>query len=210
MNTQPAATTPGTAQPPLDPLADDSVKVHITFHGPFRVATGRAHEGAAQTVNRADLIPASSVKGLLRASAARLLPGRQDLLGAVFGTDTTSTPWHWGQVRFTDPPEVVPRARVSLDPDTGAARNDHLLLGEEVWASAADFTISRHGHVPPDELADHRTVLACAAAGVHALGGDRRRGLGWVTCTPRPAVDESLLARFEELRTADARDRGAR
>ncbi|WP_158558528.1 MULTISPECIES: RAMP superfamily CRISPR-associated protein [unclassified Streptomyces] len=206
MNTESARTAPGAAQPPSGPPAGDRIRVHIAFHGPFRVGTGRAHEGADQTVNRADLIPASSVKGLLRASAAQLLPGRQDLLGAVFGTATTPTPWHWGPVRFTDTPQVVPRARVTLDPDTGAARDDHLLLGEEVWATTAEFTISRQGHVPADQLADHRTVLACAAAGVHTLGGDRRRGLGWVTCTPHPAIDEALLARFEELRAADTRD----
>ncbi|MGW2476580.1 RAMP superfamily CRISPR-associated protein [Streptomyces sp. NPDC001665] len=206
MSTEPAHTTPGAAQLTADPLAGDTVRVHIAFHGPFRVATGRAHEGTDLTVNRADLIPASSIKGLLRASAAQLLPGRHDLLGAVFGTAITPTPWHWGQVRFNDTPEVVPRARVSLDPDTGAARNNHLLLGEEVWATTAELTISRQGHVPADQLADHRTVLACAAAGVHTLGGDRRRGLGWVTCTPHPAVDEALLARFEELRAAGRRD----
>ncbi|MDT9692647.1 hypothetical protein Q5762_30820 [Streptomyces sp. P9(2023)] len=202
MNTQPAHTAPGTAPSAVE----DIVKVHITFHGPFRVATGRAHEGTDQTVNRVDLLPASSVKGLLRASAAQLLPGRKDLLGTVFGTAQTPTPWHWGQVRFPDEPVVVPRARVSLDARTGAARNDHLLLGDEVWATTAEFTITRRGHLPCNQLADHRTVLACAAAAVHALGSDRRRGLGWVTCTPHPVVDEALLARFEELRAGVARD----
>lgn len=218
----------------------DVIKVTVLFHGPFRVATGVATPGTDETVNREDLLPASSLKGLMRASAVRLLPHRPELIHRTFGlrrrvgprTPTEgqewaddaatsasplavaradddwdgSSPWHWsaadlGGVR------ILPRARIAVDPRSGAARRDFLAIGEEVWAGRGEFVITRTGHLDSHTRDIHRTVLACAAAGVHGLGGDRRRGLGWVTFRPEePKVDDVLLRWFAELRTgADTR-----
>jgi hypothetical protein len=60
------------------------------------------------------------------------------------------------------------------------------VLGEQAWAPAARFQISRVGMLDARALteADHVLVLRCAAAAVHGLGAWRRRGLGWVGITP--------------------------
>jgi CRISPR/Cas system CSM-associated protein Csm3 (group 7 of RAMP superfamily) len=182
-----------------------AMQVRIDFHGPFRVSTGRAAAGVNDTVDDLDLLPASSLKGVMRASAALLLPGRQELLDAVFGAAGRPSPWHWSGAAVQDVPVVAQRARIAIDPDTGAARRNHLLVAQEVWARSARFSVTRTGPLTAEDERTHLTVLACAAAGVHALGADRRRGLGWVTCTPLdPQVDDELLAQFEDLRSRDA------
>ncbi|MEU1591767.1 RAMP superfamily CRISPR-associated protein [Streptomyces sp. NPDC005708] len=174
----------------------------MIFHGPFRVATGVARPGIDAAVDRNDLLPASSLKGLMRDSAEKLLPGLPDLVEHVFGGPRKPTAWAWSSARFPDQPEVRMRARVSLDEETGAAKRDHLLFGEEVWARTAEFEVTRHARLPESPLSedDHLTVLACAAAGVHSVGSDRRRGLGWVQCTTGdPVVDAALVDRFRAL-----------
>ncbi|MGW2410129.1 RAMP superfamily CRISPR-associated protein [Streptomyces sp. NPDC001739] len=181
------------------------MRVTITFHGPFRVATGLGRPGIDATVDRNNLLPASSLKGLMRDSAERLLPGLPHLVETVFGSPRCPTAWGWEAARFGEEPIVVTRARVSLDEESGAAKHDHLLFGEEVWARTAEFTVTQYGSLPETDGPSldrdgHLAVLACATAGVHSLGADRRRGLGWVQCTPEdPRVDEELLARFTAL-----------
>ncbi|GGZ83507.1 hypothetical protein GCM10010389_21700 [Streptomyces echinoruber] len=229
--------------------------VTLTFHSAFRVGTGDADGTAHATVDRDDPVPASSLKGLMRASAERLLPYRPEVVAAVFGAPRRPCPWHWSPARFDrspetygpetyrqeacgrqtygqereadqgrdpqaqDPgpdPDVTPpvtrRARVGLDPATGTALGDHLVIAEEMSAATARFTVTRVGPLPlaPDGRPwlglteeDHFAVLACAAAGVHELGAGRRRGLGWVSCeTAEPRLDDALLARFDRLATA--------
>ena len=189
------------------------MKVEIIFHGPFRISTGSTRDGVAATVDHHDPIPASSLKGLMRASAALLLPRQTDLVDEVFGHGGPSgrrhaSPWHWGSAT-ADHPVYEQRARLAIDPATGAGRPGYLFLGEEVWARSATFEITRHRPLDADILARHHAVLACAAAGVHALGSDRRRGLGWVTLRPTdPALDEELLATFEALGPGSTPARG--
>lgn len=186
------------------------MKVEITFHGPFRVETGSTRDGLAATVDRSDLLPASSLKGLMRASAGLLLPHRDDLIIEVFGGRTASgrrvaSPWHWESADL-DPRRVEfdRRARIAIDPRTGAGQPGFLLFGEEVWARTTWFDITRRLPLNGAEPR-HRAVLAAAAAGVHALGADRRRGLGWVTFRPvDPPLDDALLAVFETLRSESA------
>ncbi|MGW8555850.1 RAMP superfamily CRISPR-associated protein [Streptomyces tubercidicus] len=200
------------------------MRVTITFHGPFRVATGTGRPGVQATVDENDLLPASTLKGIMRDSAERLLPGAPGLVTAVFGGRRQPTPWAWEGARFpNEAPVVRMRAQVSLNEETGAAKRDHLLLGEDVWARSAVFDIVQYGPLPHARLPgssgsgrpplsrdDHLTVLACAAAGVHSLGAGRRRGLGWVRCEPAdPAVDDGLLAHFAALAAREREDRRA-
>lgn len=247
------------------------VPVRIEFHGPFRIGTGLAAPGVTGGVDPANLLPASTLKGLMRASATRLLPERQDLVEQVFGMRPAdppagigdvgrepgaargfdgASPWHWSSAAAEpqdqqpgssggatvhnaeaedrddsggpDQPQpresgrpadgagllagvrITPRARVAIDADSGAARRDFLALEHEVWARSASFVITQTGHLTSEQLAVHRTVLACAAAGVHALGAGRRRGRGWVTLRPQdPAVDQALLEQLLRLRGAE-------
>ncbi|GAA3916486.1 hypothetical protein GCM10023084_79590 [Streptomyces lacrimifluminis] len=182
------------------------MRVTITFHGPFRIATGSGRPGIDAAVDRNSLLPASSLKGLMRDSAERLLPGLPRLVEAVFGGPRHPTAWGWDAARFTgEVPVVTTRARVRLDEESGAALRDHLMYGEEVWAHAAEFTVTQHGPLPetggpPLDRDGQLAVLACAAAGVHSLGSGRRRGLGWVRWMPEdPGVDEELITRFTGL-----------
>ena len=49
------------------------MRFHITFHGPFRIATGAAADGLDDTFDPDNPLPASSLKGLMRAHAKNLL-----------------------------------------------------------------------------------------------------------------------------------------
>ncbi|WP_283135336.1 RAMP superfamily CRISPR-associated protein [Rhizohabitans arisaemae] len=193
------------------------MKVTIAFHGPFRVATGVARADTHEAVDADDLLPASSLKGLMRAAARLLLPGGNDLITEVYGSEADRTrtphtpsakarvasPWHWSDAEFTgEGPRTCVRTRVSIDNETGTAKRGHLVSGEEVWAESATFTVTRRFPLYPETARRHRVVLAASAAAVHALGADRRRGLGWVSMTPEdPAIDEALLADLATLRS---------
>lgn len=189
------------------------LSMQIEFHGPFRVATGRAREGVGITVDRDDLVPAASLKGVMRASARRLLPGHQDLVNDIFGQPQGTgprrgSPWHWGPVQFAGPPDIEPRARIAIDPETHTARPDFLVRGDEVWARTATFALRQHRQLAEATRDRHVTVLMAAAAGVHSLGADRRRGLGWVTLRPvDPPLDEARLTALDTL-AADTTDAG--
>jgi CRISPR/Cas system CSM-associated protein Csm3 (group 7 of RAMP superfamily) len=174
--------------------------VTITFHGPFRVATGSARGGTDETVDLADPLPASSLKGLMRACARELLPGARGLVDAVFGTAAEPSPWHWEPVVFATTPQPHTRARVKIDPVTGTAADGHLMFGEELWATTGRFRVTGPGHwIHPHPEEDHRTVLVCAAAGVKSLGADRRRGLGWVSLVPDAPIDAACAQRLLDL-----------
>lgn len=62
----------------------------IEFHGPFRVGTGEAGPGVDATVHRQDLLPGSSLKGVMRSTARQLFGDVMDsrgqpLVDQVFG-----------------------------------------------------------------------------------------------------------------------------
>ncbi|MFC4627997.1 RAMP superfamily CRISPR-associated protein [Promicromonospora alba] len=187
----------------------------LTFHSPFRVATGLARPGLQDTIDPQDLLPATTLKGLLRASAEQLTEDAlhgEPLVGAVFGTKRSASPWAFGSVEWLAPWQTVVRTRVALDPVQGAARRDALYTAEEVAFSDtapvphARLRIDQYHPLPPDlpEREDHLVVLSCAAAGVHHLGADRRRGLGWVTITPHHAdgahaVTAATITRLHDL-----------
>lgn len=85
--------------------------VTLTFHSAFRVGTGDADGTAHATIDRDDPVPASSLKGLMRASAERLLPYRPEIVEAVFGTPRRPSPWHWSPAQFDGPPDAFPEDR---------------------------------------------------------------------------------------------------
>lgn len=178
------------------------LRVRIRFHGPFRIGTGTPRDGAHDIVDQGNPLPGSSLKGLMRASARHLLPDADDLLDAVFGAGRRPSPWHWDDADFLVAPLVTRRARIEVDRASGTAKRNALFVTEEQWSRGATFEVVPMAPLSPEQTADHLTVLACAAAGVHSLGADRRRGLGWVTCVPTsPVVDDHLLTHFEELRS---------
>ncbi len=174
------------------PQATDLVFT-IAFHGPFRIARGEASGGADLTVDHQTPLPASSLKGLMRAAANNVLGIGDPWLFAVFGADTTSDEtglalhsvldqWCWNDPEIDERSMTIDRAaRIRLEPD-GTVMDRHLLIGEQVWVNRpVSFTVSRLGPLDPGDLDAHRLVLRASARAVLALGGQRRRGFGWVT-----------------------------
>jgi CRISPR/Cas system CSM-associated protein Csm3 (group 7 of RAMP superfamily) len=179
-----------------------AIELQIHFHGPFRVATGLAGRGSDTTVDLAAPLKGSSLKGAMRASARQLLAGRGDLVEAVFGSPRQPSPWSWSSAQMVDP-ALRRRARVAIDPDRHVAAEQALFVAEELWATRAAFQIQ-----PLTRVTDQRRdelILMASAHGVHALGGDRRRGLGWVTIQAlQPTFDDAAFQAFLSLRSQDA------
>nr|WP_233628069.1 RAMP superfamily CRISPR-associated protein [Saccharopolyspora sp. HNM0986] len=172
----------------------------ITFHSPFRVASGQGGEGAHDTVE-ADRLPASSLAGVVRATAASLLGEKNPVLDEVFGSSAQPSPWRWTPARPCGAwHHANPAARVRIDEATGAAQEDMLVLAEQTGAEAATFSVRRFRHVPAERVDTHKAVLIVAAQATRSLGAWRRRGLGWVgiRCTDEP--DEQTVRRFLELK----------
>jgi hypothetical protein len=169
----------------------------VSFYSPFRVGAAYARDGVDAALDEHDPLPPDHLKGVMRAAAVSLLgmdpeDSRRDhrVVREVFGSARTPSPWSWSSATPDGQAGqkwcISRRHRVTIDPGTHSAVKDHLVLGEQAWASAARFQISRVGVLDASVLteADHVLVLRCAAAAVHGLGAWRRRGLGWVGITP--------------------------
>lgn len=167
------------------------MRFEITFHGPYRIGTGQAGPGVDETAYPNGRVPASSLKGVMRAAARQLLPlaGERDhdLVRAVFGDrrthrlDRAPSPWSWTDAEPIGAADVQLKARVARDPDTGTVDQHALAIAQQVWAQHAAFEVLRTGFLDSEAGQQHELLLAASAHAVHALGAERRRGLGWVT-----------------------------
>jgi CRISPR/Cas system CSM-associated protein Csm3 (group 7 of RAMP superfamily) len=161
------------------------MRFEVIFHTPFRVASGHSQDGSDTAVDPAGLLPASSIKGLMRSSARDLLKLPLPWVDQVFGTGWHPSPWSWSDATMSGGSAAVrQRARIRIDPASGTAAKGALLIADEVLAPGAEFSIERTGWLESGSAAIHEAVLLAAARAVTAVGGDRRRGLGWVTITP--------------------------
>lgn len=182
----------------------DILTFRVTFHTPFRVATGSPSEGADAATDRRVPVPGSSVKGVMRAAARDVLGGcgpRQSggdhpLVTEVFGdverlggpAEANACPWHWDDVDLGLPlPEPQLRNRIRVDRELGTAASGHLLVAEELAPMTGTLQIWRSGRIAPNRLDPQRALLAVSAALVDGVGADRRAGTGWVSLTP---IDE--------------------
>jgi CRISPR/Cas system CSM-associated protein Csm3 (group 7 of RAMP superfamily) len=162
-----------------------AVRFEITFHTPFRVASGRASDGSDTAVDRNALLPASSLKGLMLSAARDLIQLPLTQMEHVFGTRWQPSPWGWSDAALAGgPAEIRTRARIRIESGTGTVASGALLIADEVHVARAEFRIDRTGWIEPAEADEHEVVLLAAARAVTAVGGNRRRGLGWVTVTP--------------------------
>jgi hypothetical protein len=168
------------------------LEFRVSFHGPFRVGTGSVQPGVGQTAYRQEvadqvlIAPAATVKGVMRAAAAELLP--DSLVTEVFGGRDRQCGWSWSGL--TVPlSAALPRSRTRIEvrPETGTVVEGMLAVTEElVVAGEGTFTVRRLGFVPmaPEVERRHHSVLRVAAGLVTGAGGTRRRGLGWISVAP--------------------------
>jgi CRISPR/Cas system CMR subunit Cmr4 (Cas7 group RAMP superfamily) len=187
-----------------------AVKFEIQFHTPFRVATGRAGDGADSKVDRSALLPASSLKGIMRSAARDTLCLDPGWIDAVYGAAWSPSPWGWSHaepVNNAQPDGTAStrlRARIQVTAETSTVTNGALAIAEEVLAHRATFTITRTGWIDKMHQTSHEQILLASARAVTALGGDRRRGLGWVSLTSvdppwRPETADDLVASLHDL-----------
>ena len=165
----------------------------ITFNGPFRIGAGAPTNGYDAPVDRANPLPSTSLKGLMRAEAAERLKLPTELVAAVFGSKRHECPWVWSDATLVNP-RFGPSTKVRVDDDGHAVRG-FLRFGEQVWATTGSFTVEQRLHIPEEEVDTHKAVLFAAAASITALGESRLRGSGWVVVRGRGAPQElpSLL-----------------
>jgi CRISPR/Cas system CSM-associated protein Csm3 (group 7 of RAMP superfamily) len=159
------------------------LEVRIDFHGPFRIQTGAAADGLDATFHPDNPLPASSIKGLMRAQAQLVLGVAVPIVEEVFGSPRAGSPWWWSDAEVEDARAMV-RTSTRIDQDTGTVFPGAVRTAAELWPARGSFQIRRRGLVPDERVAQHLAVLAASARAVTALGSDRRRGLGWVSMTP--------------------------
>lgn len=109
----------------------------------------------------------------------------------------------------TDNPRLLVRHRVRINEESGRPADGALFSVEEYGATSGRFTVRRFAgdhYLSDAQLCDHRHVLEAAARVMSAIGGDRRRGLGWVSVTAVEPTSEDVLAqRIARLREQDER-----
>ena len=170
--------------------AHTSLVIQIAFHGPFRVETGAASDGLDATYRLENPLPASSLKGLMRAQASTVLGVAPSVVDEVYGSAQAGSPWRWSDASIEDAREMV-RTSVRIDPKTGTALGGALRTAGELWPVSGRFEVRRRGSVPAERHPQHLAVLAASARAITALGADRRRGLGWVSLTPDLPWDDT-------------------
>jgi hypothetical protein len=144
----------------------------------------------------------------MRSAARDILRLAPQWTDAVYGVAWQQSPWSWSDATpaagALDPVRV--RARIQIDQDTATVVDGALAIAEEFHLRTAEFSITRTGWLEPDLVAAHETVLIASARAVTAIGGDRRRGLGWVSITPTdpvwPTDDEQAAVHVANLLAA--------
>ncbi len=171
----------------------------ITFHGPFHVGSGGPDSGMDRVLDHGVPLPGSSLKGLIRAEATERLGLDPGVIGRIFGVaGRGGSPWWWSDAQFPQAPVVDRSARIVIDDETNTAARGFLLLGEQLWARTGEFRVQQTRYV--NDVDTHMLVLRAAARCVSSLGGDRRRGMGWVTISdtkPWTAEDTRLLRKVK-------------
>lgn len=184
----------------------DVLNFEITFLSPFRVSTGEAAPGLDATIDPDNALPATSLKGVMRATATKLLGEKTPLIGEVFGSNEHPCLWHWSDARpFGEWARPMVAARVEIGENHTATR-DMLALAEETHAPRATFQITSTAWMEPEQLELHSIVLAIAGRATRSLGASRRRGLGWVAMTcSTVALPPSAVQRFLTNRVVEQR-----
>ena len=159
----------------------------MTFHTPFLTATGAAAEGYDASIDLSRPLAPTAIKGLMRSAATDTLCLRTDLVERVFGSVKLPTAWRWSVEAPVTDVTPVDRHRVEIDDDTRTAVDNHLQYVRAGYVPSIDFTVERAGQVGREE----RVAVIASGRAIHAIGAQRRRGLGWVGVTgPELAEDD--------------------
>lgn len=155
--------------------------ISVTLHTPTRIATGRAARGLDAVVDT-EVIPASSLKGVMRSAATEILDLPAQTVNRLFGgAGGQTSPWAWSDIDLAERDCVIgTRVRIPIDPVTGVAAEGGLFHAEELWVDQAlAFTITQV--LGTSNPRDDAILLAACAMSVKGIGAARRRGLGWTT-----------------------------
>ncbi len=89
----------------------------VTFHAPFHVGSGVASRGLDRVIDRENPLPATGLKGVMRAAAAETLDLPTGLVTEVFGgPGGAACPWWWSDARFIPQETSIDRlARIRVE-----------------------------------------------------------------------------------------------
>lgn len=183
-----------------------TITLTITFNTAFRIATGRAGEGADDVIDPDNPLPASSLKGVLRDAARQLFPPKltgddewrdHPLVNEVFGwRGSQQSPWHFSDGEI-DNPRYKSRVRIAVG-ENRKVEPGAMFVGEELYASTASATITRVRPLSDERTELHAALLHVASRLVDGIGADRRRGLGWVSVSTDSTDIEAQVAMVME------------
>jgi hypothetical protein len=165
----------------------------VTFHGPFLVSSGLSSDGV-DLRSRADAkVPASSIKGVMRAGARDVLGLQAALIEAVFGSAGRPGAWAWTHAGGPDDFVTWTRTHNRLDSNTHMTVDEALAVTDEVYARGPlPFSIEPTGPTTDDQ----RLLLVASAFAVSSIGSGRNRGMGAVTVRLDCPVDPAQLVAF--------------
>lgn len=157
------------------------VRFRIQFESPFLVSTGRAKAGYDATPDDEVPLPATAIKGLMRAQAREVLGVGEPWENLTYGAPRRPSHWAWSDARFDADPQIAPASRVSVG-NRGVKRTGFLAITQVLWADSAEFVVALTDSRASD-LAEQCVVLRASALSISSLGSNRRRGHGWVQVT---------------------------
>ncbi|WP_280260084.1 RAMP superfamily CRISPR-associated protein [Nocardia abscessus] len=171
------------------------LRFRISFDAPMRVSSGRARPGVDAAVDPTDPLPATSLKGVVRATATRLLGTDHRLIEAVFGSPRQEGAWEWSAA-VSETAWTAPQRAARIQVVDHVAAHDMVALAEQIHTPTAVFAVTALADLAAPELDAHIGVLTVAATATRSLGAGRRRGTGWVhiTCLTHPPTADRIRA----------------
>lgn len=162
----------------------------IDAPGPFAVGTGHPRAGLDDTIRPANPLPASEIKGAMRAAAAMLLGvGRTmsrslGVMDEIFGAEGRGGAWAWSDAGPADRFLLTKRSRIRVQEQSGTVQRESLAATEVAWirpGAPPTFTIEQWQPLDDGRLTEHVSVLLASAHAVTAVGSWRNRGMGSVS-----------------------------
>ncbi len=200
-------------------MLDLKITLHLKWRTAFHTTGNRWRWGADRALvrrhNGAYVLPATSLKGALRAQAEQILgdkackapnprhmcldPGHLCLACRVFGNPRKASPLRFSDVVVPDPQTQI-RAGVAISRRRRAVMPQRLYFVETTAAGPMVAQTVIEGFFPsPQEAEEAAALVTLAARMLPALGAGRTRGLGWLeavedecTVEGEPLAEEAL------------------